>query len=118
MVTFCSMPLHMSASSSSSSDEAIRHPGWQQQGAVRAAAGQQLQPPALYVQPAHVADRADRCCHALLAAGHDSDAWKLVGPYMRKYGRFAIANSQLFNPEFTHFFVPGVGSIAYIIADM
>jgi hypothetical protein len=37
---------------------------------------------------------------------------------MRKYGRCAIANSQLFNPEFIHFFVPGVGSIPYIIADM
>jgi hypothetical protein len=51
-------------------------------------------------------------------AGTDSLARQLVGPYMRAYGRHAIANSQLFNPEFIHFFVPGVGSIAYMIADM
>jgi len=57
-------------------------------------------------------------CPAVLVAGHDSEAWKQIGPYMRKYGRHAIANSQLFNPEYIHFYVPGLGSIAYIIADM
>jgi hypothetical protein len=52
------------------------------------------------------------------SAGHDSEAWRLVGPFMRQYGRHAIANSQLFNPEFIHFFIPGVGSLPYIVADM
>jgi hypothetical protein len=37
---------------------------------------------------------------------------------MRQYGRHAIANSQLFNPEFIHFFVPGVGAIPYVMADL
>jgi hypothetical protein len=54
------------------------------------------------------------CC----PAGHDSLAWQLIGPYMRQYGRHAIANSQLFNPEYVHFFVPGVGSLPYVVADM
>ncbi|WIA39641.1 hypothetical protein OEZ86_005718 [Tetradesmus obliquus] len=52
------------------------------------------------------------------AKGHDSLAWKLVGPYMKLYGRNAIANSQLFNPEFIHFYVPGMGSLPYIVADI
>eukprot|EP00878_Enallax_costatus_P019816 GHUV01020919.1.p1 GENE.GHUV01020919.1~~GHUV01020919.1.p1 ORF type:complete len:326 (+),score=54.76 GHUV01020919.1:192-1169(+) len=50
--------------------------------------------------------------------GHESEAWRLVGPYMKLYGRNAIANSQLFNPEFIHFFVPGMGSLPYIVADL
>jgi hypothetical protein len=50
--------------------------------------------------------------------GHDSLAWRLVGPYMRAYGRHAIANSQLFNPEYVHFFLPGVGALPYVLVDM
>lgn len=50
--------------------------------------------------------------------GHDSEAWRLVGPYMRLYGRNAVANSQLFNPEFIHFYIPGVGSLPYVVADI
>jgi len=41
-----------------------------------------------------------------------------VGPYLRLYGRSAIANSQLQNPEFQHFFIPGVGSLPYVVADI
>lgn len=41
-----------------------------------------------------------------------------MGPFMRQYGRHAIANSQLFNPEYIHFFMPGVGSLPFICADM
>lgn len=52
------------------------------------------------------------------AAGHDSEAWRLVGPYMKLYGRNAIANSQLFNPEYIHFYVPGLGSVPYVVADL
>lgn len=37
---------------------------------------------------------------------------------MKLYGRNAIANSQLFNPEFIHFFVPGLGSVPYVVADL
>jgi hypothetical protein len=37
---------------------------------------------------------------------------------MKLYGRNAIANSQLFNPEFIHFFVPGMGSLPYVVADI
>lgn len=37
---------------------------------------------------------------------------------MKLYGRNAIANSQLFNPEFIHFYVPGMGSLPYIVADI
>lgn len=50
--------------------------------------------------------------------GHNSQAWELVGPYMKLYGRNAIANSQLFNPEFIHFFVPGMGSLPFVVADI
>jgi len=57
------------------------------------------------------------CC-PVLVAGHDSEAWEQIGPYMRKYGRHAIANSQLFNPEYIHFYVPGVGSVPYILMDL
>jgi hypothetical protein len=37
---------------------------------------------------------------------------------MKLYGRNAIANSQLFNPEFIHFFIPGMGSLPYVVADI
>jgi hypothetical protein len=37
---------------------------------------------------------------------------------MRAYGRHAIANSQLFNPEYIHFFWPGVGSVPYVMPDV
>jgi hypothetical protein len=52
------------------------------------------------------------------AAGYKSLAWKLIGPYARAYGRHAIANSQLFNPEYIHFFWPGVGSLPYVMPDV
>jgi hypothetical protein len=55
---------------------------------------------------------------SLVPAGPDSLAWQLVGPYMRAYGRHAIANSQLFNPEYIHFFWPGLGSIPYVMPDV
>lgn len=104
------------ANSSASSDKAVRHPA-----SSKAQCAPQPTRSCSHLHSTcnlHTLLTLLCCCHALLVAGHDSDAWKLVGPYMRKYGRCAIANSQLFNPEFTHFFVPGVGSIAYIIADM
>lgn len=41
-----------------------------------------------------------------------------MGPYLRLYGHSAIANSQLQNPEYQHFFVPGVGSLPYVVADI
>jgi hypothetical protein len=37
---------------------------------------------------------------------------------MKQYGRHAIANSQLLNPEFIHFFMPGVGSLPYVIIEL
>jgi hypothetical protein len=58
------------------------------------------------------------CLPASFTTGPDSLAWQLIGPYMCAYGRHAIANSQLFNPEFIHFFVPGVGSLPYIIVEL
>jgi hypothetical protein len=35
---------------------------------------------------------------------------------MRAYGGHAVANSLLFNPEFIHFFIPGVGSLPYVLS--
>jgi hypothetical protein len=62
------------------------------------------------------------CCHCFPTcwhcSGEHSEAWQLVGPYLRLYGRSAIANSQLQNPEFQHFFIPGVGSLPYVVADI
>jgi lysylphosphatidylglycerol synthetase-like protein (DUF2156 family) len=34
---------------------------------------------------------------------------------MRLYGSGALANSTLWNPEFIHFFVPGMGSQPYVV---
>jgi hypothetical protein len=48
-------------------------------------------------------------------AGTKSDAFKLVGPYLRMYGSGALSNSTLWNPEFIHFFVPGMGSQPYVV---
>ncbi|KAI8473265.1 MAG: hypothetical protein J3K34DRAFT_519108 [Monoraphidium minutum] len=47
--------------------------------------------------------------------GSDSKAWQLIGPYMRQFGCGALHSSTLWNPEFVHMFVPGVGSQAYIV---
>ena len=60
----------------------------------------------------------DPMCTSFPPAGHDSLAWKLVGPFIRQYGRHAIANSQLFNPEYIHFYLPGVGSLPYVVAEV
>jgi hypothetical protein len=81
------------------------------------------QHPALHVTPrppppAPYCNLTATCPLADCPTGYESLAWQLVGPYMRAYGRHAIANSQLFNPEFIHFFVPGVGSMPYIIVEL
>ncbi|GBF91003.1 hypothetical protein Rsub_03858 [Raphidocelis subcapitata] len=63
--------------------------------------------PTRLVQAAHIPVDA--------VAGADSDAWRLVGPYLRQYGSGALSSSTLWNPEFLHFFVPGLGSQPYVI---
>lgn len=50
-----------------------------------------------------------------MITGTASEAWRLVGPYLRKYGSGAIASSTLWNPEFIHAFVPGLGSQVYVV---
>jgi len=47
--------------------------------------------------------------------GAGSEAWRLVGPYMRMYGAGALSSSTLWNPEFIHMYVPGMGSQAYVV---
>lgn len=46
-------------------------------------------------------------------AGDDSPSWTLVSPYLKLYGAGAVSHSTLVNPEFRHFFIPGVGSLVY-----
>ncbi|GBF97099.1 hypothetical protein Rsub_10110 [Raphidocelis subcapitata] len=48
--------------------------------------------------------------------GTKCEAWRLVGPYLRQYGSGALSSSTLWNPEFTHLFIPGVGSQPYVVA--
>ena len=42
-----------------------------------------------------------------------NDIWSHVGPYLQQHGSGAIACSTLINPEFIHYFAPGLGSIVY-----
>jgi len=41
--------------------------------------------------------------------------WRLVGPYLRQYGNGALSSSTMWNPEYIHFFVPGMGSQPYVV---
>jgi hypothetical protein len=38
-----------------------------------------------------------------------------VGPYLRRYGSGCLSSSTLWNPEFVHMFVPGMGSQVYVV---
>ena len=66
---------------------------------------------------ADAATRAVDVVHVPVDAEHGaaSEAWRLVGPYLRRYGGGALSSSTLWNPEFIHCFVPGVGSQAYVV---
>ncbi|KAI8475872.1 MAG: hypothetical protein J3K34DRAFT_517039 [Monoraphidium minutum] len=77
--------------------------------AAAAAAAEKLLPPVVpgVVDVVHIPVDADK--------GTKSDAWRLVGPYLRHYGGGALSSSTLWNPEFIHMFVPGAGSQPYVV---
>lgn len=75
-------------------------------------------PPPSLPPPAPPAPRAVAVVHIPVdaARGAASEAWRRVGPYLRRHGGSAVAASTLWNPEFTHCFAPGVGSLPYVVA--